>query len=192
VPTGLGRANRDAQDTCHLWQGHPEQIVEGDDRAMARIQARERLVQHLAVGKGSGDVGRRRVVDGSELDLDDPALAATNEVETGVDDEAMEPGVEPVGVAKSRQVTPGTDERFLDGIARELTVPEDQPGSRVQPRKTVIEQLREGGMLASTCSLDEVSLVHGRLGSIGGATMAVALDRVWRPRRRNGSPHRLG
>ena len=46
----------------------------------------------------------------------------------------MEPRIEPVRVTQPGQVTPGSDERFLDRIARQLAVPEDQPGGRVQAR----------------------------------------------------------
>ena len=94
----------DAQGASHVGQGHPQEVVHGDDRSMSRIEARERRIQELSVGKGGGDVQRRRVVDRAELDLDDPAIATPDEVETGVDGQAMEPGVEPVRVAETGQV----------------------------------------------------------------------------------------
>ncbi len=74
----------------------------------------------------------------------------------------MEPGVEPVGVAKSRQVSPGPDQRLLDRVPRELAVPEDQPGGRVQPRDGAAGEHGEGVMIAPPCPLDELSLLHGR------------------------------
>ena len=49
----------------------------------------------------------------------------------------------------------------LDRVSRELVVPEDQSGSRVQPRDERAGQHREGVMIASLRSLDEFSLVHG-------------------------------
>ena len=51
VQPGLGRPERDAQRRRHLRQRHPEQVVQGDDRAMAGIEAPERLVDQLAVGQ---------------------------------------------------------------------------------------------------------------------------------------------
>ena len=51
VEPGLGGAERDAQGRRHLGQRHPEQVVQGDDRAMPGIEARERLVEQLAVGE---------------------------------------------------------------------------------------------------------------------------------------------
>ena len=77
-----------------------------------------------------------------------------------MDDEPAKPGVEPVWIAKRRQGPPGADEAILDPVARELRVPEDQPGSRVQPRDGVAGKRREGVMIALLRPLDEVSLVH--------------------------------
>src|SRR3954452_16161689 len=90
----------------------------------------------------------------------------------------MEPGVETVRVTKAWQIAPGADGCLLDRVTRELRVAEDQPGRRVQPRETHVEQGREGVMIASPRSLHECSLVHGRL-DCGTASMVV-LDRVWR------------
>ena len=100
----------------------------------------------------------------------------------------MQPGIEPVRVTKTGQVAPGADQAVLDRVARELRVPDDEAGGRVQPRKPNVEQRGEGVMLASPRLLDEGSLVHGRLDC--GTTIAVALDRVWRPCRRKGSLER--
>jgi hypothetical protein len=75
----------------------------------------------------------------------------------------MQPGVEPVRVTKPGQVSPGADERLLDGIARELAVAEDEAGGCVQPRKSGIDERGEGVVIASLGPLDLDSLVHGRL-----------------------------
>ena len=75
----------------------------------------------------------------------------------------MEPGVESVGIAETRQVAPRSDECLLDRVARELRVPEDQAGGRVQPREVDVDERGEGVMLAPPRSFDESSLVHGRL-----------------------------
>jgi hypothetical protein len=49
----------------------------------------------------------------------------------------------------------------LDRVSRELVVPEDQSGRPVQPRDERAGKHREGVMIASLRSLDELSLVHG-------------------------------
>ena len=99
----------------------------------------------------------------SQLDLDRPALAAPDQVEAGIDEQSMEPAVEPVHVAQRGQVPPAPDQSLLDGVPRKVGVAEDQACGRVQARDGCAGQRREGVMIASLRSLDETSLVHGRL-----------------------------
>ena len=70
-------------------------------------KASKGLVEQLAIGESAGDVVGHRRVDRHQFDLDDAALAAPDEIETGVDEQSMQPGIEPVGIAETRQVTPG-------------------------------------------------------------------------------------
>ena len=72
----------------------------------------------------------------------------------------MQPGVEPIRVAQTREIAPGADEGLLDRVARELRVPEDEAGRRVQPRDGQVDEHAEGVMIASPCPDDETSLVH--------------------------------
>ena len=125
VPSGIpGRRD--------LGQRHPQEVVERHDRAMVGIEAPERL-RRAARGRRRAAVGAEGT-NGGELDLDRRAAPAPGDVETGVDGQSVEPGVEPVGISQPRQVPPGRIERVLDRVARELRVPEDQAGRRVQPR----------------------------------------------------------
>ena len=73
----------------------------------------------------------------------------------------MEPGIEPVRVAQTRKVTPGSDVHLLDGVSREIGVPEDEAGDRAQLRDGAVDELGEGVMIAPTCSFDDFPLVHG-------------------------------
>jgi hypothetical protein len=81
-----------------------------------------------------------------------------------VDDESVEPGLEPVRITQCGQVPPGSKVSILDRVARELRVAEDQSGRRVQPRNGRADEHRKGVMIASLRSLDETTLVHGCLG----------------------------
>ena len=109
-----------------------------------------------------------------ELDLDHATSSTPGEVETGVDDQSMKPGVESIRVAQARKVAPGADERVLDRVARELGVPEDQPGGGVQPRDGQVDERGEGVMIASPGPLDETSLVH-----VFASAMAPLVFAVW-------------
>jgi hypothetical protein len=50
--------------------------------------------------------------------------------------------------------------RLLDRVARELRVPQDQPGGRVQSREVPTDEHAEGLVIAPACPLDETGLVH--------------------------------
>src|SRR4029079_6228992 len=109
--------------------------------------------------------GQGRSADIDDLDLDRPSSPTSSEIEAGMDGEAGEPGVEPVGVAEAPQVSPGPEQALLNSIARELVVPEDQAGRRVQPRDGRMDELGKGVMIAPPRPLHESSLVHGPLAS---------------------------
>src|SRR5262245_26782837 len=134
--------------------------MHGNDCAVTRIKTPQRGIDELAVRERTCVVGIRRRIDRAQLDLHRAPSPAPQEVEADVDGEAMQPGLEPVGIAKSRQVPPGADERLLDPIARELGVPEDQAGGRVQPRERRVDEQGKGVMIAPPRAFDELSLVH--------------------------------
>src|SRR3954471_21266316 len=102
---------------------------------MARVESPKCLVHKLAVSEMGRDVGCRRTVERPDLDLDRAPSPVPSEVKTNVHGEPVKPGVEPLGVAKTRQIAPGADECLLDRVARELRVSKDQSGCRVQPRE---------------------------------------------------------
>src|SRR5205823_2815259 len=112
--------------------GHPEEVMQGDDGSMARIEAPKRLIQPLALGERTGLVGHVERVHWRQLDLDQPPSTASNEIQTRVDRQSVEPGVESSGVTEARQIAPGTDEALLNRILRQVRVAEDQPGGCVQ------------------------------------------------------------
>src|SRR6476620_9635222 len=159
----FGRAERDAERGGDLREGHPKEVMEHHDRAPAGLERPQAAIEEVAIDDARREVARRRDVDRGQLDLEGTPPTAPHDVETGVDEQSMEPGVEPVGVAQRRQVPPAADHRLLDGVSRELAVTEDQAGGRVQPRDGCAGEQGEGVMIATLCSLDESSLVHGRL-----------------------------
>src|SRR4029078_7985750 len=72
--------------------------------------------------------------EGRELDFLHPTAPPACEIETRMDGQAVEPGVEPLRVAQPGQIAPGSDEGVLDRVSRELAIPEDQSGGGVQAR----------------------------------------------------------
>ena len=68
-----------------------------------------------------------------------------------------------IRVAQARKVSPGSDVRLLDRVARELRVPEDEAGDGLQPRDGRADERGEGVMIAPACPFDEIPLVHGAL-----------------------------
>ena len=88
-------------------------------------------------------------------------MSVASQVEARINKQSVEPGVEPVRIAKPAQVPPCPERGLLDRVARELRVPEDQPGCRVQSRKVRADEHAEGLMIALACLLDETCLVHG-------------------------------
>ena len=69
-------------------------------------------------------------------------------IDAGTDEQPVEPGVEAIGVAQRGQITPGPDERVLDGVLGLFRVPEDEPGGGIQPGDRGACQLGEGVMIA--------------------------------------------
>ena len=60
-----------------------------------------------------------------------PAAGATRLHVAGVNDETMEPGLEPLGIAQRRQIPPGAEQRLLRGVLRTIAITEDPVGEGV-------------------------------------------------------------
>ncbi len=161
MEAGFCGSNRNAQGRRDLRQGHPEVVVEDDDSPPLRIETPERRVKEIAIGNHRRDVGGRRSIERRQLDLDRAPAAASNRVDAGAKDQAVEPGLEAIRIAQRRKVPPSPDETLLDRVSRKLVVPENESGCRVQPRDERACKHGKGVMIASPRSLDELSLVHG-------------------------------
>ena len=186
VMAGLGGPDRDPECRGHVGQRHPEVVVQDDDRALVGRQAPERPVDQVAVGDDGRDVGRewvRRAATARPRSAGGRVVAGCR-CRSGR--RAPGPGFEAIGVAERRQIAPRPQETVLDRVSREFMVPEDQSGGPVQPRDEPTGQHREGVMIASLRSLDELSLVHGPP-SVCRRDDLVALDMVCRACRAKGS-----
>ena len=144
-----------------------------DQGAPGGVETPQGDLDHLAVGDRGIDARDDRSTDHRQLDLDRPAPPATQHVDAGTNEQPMQPGFEPIGVAKPRQVPPGGDQGVLDRVSREFAIPEDEPGCGIQSRDGPANELRVGVMIAPLRPFDETPLVHCRLTS--GATTVVRL-----------------
>ena len=137
--------------------------MEDHDRPQVRFQQTERVIELVTIGVQDGPIRDGDIGEGSELHLAHASATMPGSVEAGVDGQSVQPGIEPVRVAQPGQVPPRSDHRLLDGIARELCVPEDEPSGRVQPREGRADEHGEGVMIAPPRLVHERSLVHGHL-----------------------------
>ena len=185
---GLGGADRDADRGRDVGQRHPEVVVQDDDRAQLGSQP--------PGGRRRAARGRRRSTAMSPIGRSVDRRAARPRsgrrprrrrmIDAGPDHEPMQPCLEPVRVAERGQAPPRADEALLDRVSRELVVPEDQAGRRVQPRDERAGEHGEGVMIASH-ALARRALAGPRHPSVDGAATVVALRMVCRAIRRNGS-----
>ena len=98
--------------------------------------------------------------DGGQINVEPVSSEPARLIDTGVDEQPMQPGIEPLRIAQRGQITPGPDERVLHGVLGLFDVPEHEPGGAIQPGDRGACQLGEGVMIALPRSLHEVSLHH--------------------------------
>ena len=151
--------------------------MQDDERPRLRLEAAEAAFELVAVvGDGRAVIARGRV-DGSQFDIDPMPPEPARLIDTGAVEQPVEPGVEAIGTAQCGQVTPGSDERLLDGVLGLVGIAQDEPGGGVQPEERGACQRGEGVMIAPSRSLHEFLLHHAprrRRGRSGRA------HRVWR------------
>ena len=100
---------------------------------MFRIEPDQGALDEVAVRQVATRVARSGCVDVEELDLDGAAPSTACLIQAAVHEKAVEPGIEPIRITKSGQVSPGSHEGVLDRVARKLRVPKDEARGRVQP-----------------------------------------------------------
>ena len=86
------------------------------------------------------------------------------DVGAGADDQPVQPGVEPLGVAQRRQIAPGPHQCILGRILREFGVAKEESSDRVQPIDGAACQHAEGLTVSASRPLDEFRL-HASLPS---------------------------
>jgi hypothetical protein len=137
--------------------------MQDDHGALVGIEVADATLDEVPVGGGRLGVRHREGMDLGKLDLDASVLGYPELIAAGVEKDPVKPGIEAIWIAQRGQVAPASDERLLDGVLSAVRVPEDEPSRSVQPTDRGARQQRKGVMIASPCSLHEVSL-HVALG----------------------------
>src|SRR3954452_6223445 len=106
--------------------------MEDHDRPVLDGQPTKPSLQLVAVP----DPGE--VVDGRTFDWQDPKVRRPTPVRTplgiaGADEDAIRPRLEPLRIAKPRQLAPDLEERLLRRVFGEVGLAEDPLGDRVEP-----------------------------------------------------------
>ena len=70
----------------------------------------------------------------------------------------MQPGIEPLWVAKGREVAPRSDEGVLDGVLRPVGIPKNQPSRGIEAVDRRASEFSKGVAVASPRTLHELSL----------------------------------
>jgi hypothetical protein len=89
-----------------------------------------------------------------------PALCPARLRVAGVDDEAVQPGVESLGIAERRKVPPRAKQRLLAGILGAVLVAQDPVGEGVAAIDVARGQRCERVAIACCCPNYEILLLH--------------------------------
>lgn len=125
----------------------------------------ERPLDLVTIGEAGDIVPRVRSIDRIDRDLEGTSPRPPDVIGAGMDEESMQPGVEPVAITKTAEIAPSPDEGVLDGILCGIPIAEDPPRDRVQAVVCGGSKVIEGLAIASLCALDEFGRQRRPLGS---------------------------
>lgn len=111
---------------------------------MIRAEAAERSLKAVALVDGPMGVIRGRLLSTSSQVVVASMGLATEPIAAGVDENAAEPGIEPIRVAEAMMVAPGSDECVVGCIFGLQCVAENEPGKAVALIEAAVEQPLEG------------------------------------------------
>ena len=134
--------------------------MKDDHGPQLRLEPEEAAFESIAILDRRHVVDDRGQRDSGQVDVEPVTSESSRLIDTGVDEQPMQPGVESVGIPQGGQITPGSDERVLDGVLGLFDIPQHEPGGGIQSGDRGACQLGEGVMIALPRSLHEVSLHH--------------------------------
>src|SRR3990172_1363815 len=136
--------------------------MEDEDRALLRRQPPEASLELVALDDREVGVGALRLVEREDSNVVCPATATSSLPIAGVDEEAVQPGVEPIDDPKRRQLSPGEHESLLNGVLRQPEIAQDPIRDRQEPITGRACQAGKRLLISGFRSLDEGNL-HPRL-----------------------------
>ena len=125
---------------------------------MIRRQATEATVELIPIGDREHLVASGRHVGWKDLEDGGPAPRFASFRVAGVDEQPMQPGVEPIRIAEPRQLAPGDHQRLLNGVLGSSDVSEDPLGDREHSVGRRPRENRERFAIPSLRLLDEVPI----------------------------------
>ena len=136
-PRGMSSRRRDLVD------GQVAVVAQRDDDLVVGRQRRDRRPDDVAVLGTAGVVARRE----GDLGRDVGRLPSPRPqpVPAGVDEDPVEPWLEPGGVTQGLPLAPGLDERVVRRVLRLGGVAQDRPGQTVGLVEMLVGQPDEGG-----------------------------------------------
>jgi hypothetical protein len=102
--------------------------------------------------------GRSRPVDRQQPQVGRQAALTRRLGDTHVREQSVDPRIEPVRIAKARQVPPGDHQRVLQGILGPVDIPKDPLCDREEPVTARAHQVHEGTLVAMLGQLDEIAI----------------------------------
>lgn len=168
-PFGNAQGGRDLRERI------PQVVVQDHDRPLLRSEPSKGLVKLVPSDDTTGHIGTAGRIGWDDPDARRPAALTASLGIAGVDDQAVEPGVEAFGIAQARQVPPGAEECLLGRVLRPVRVAQDPERKGVAAVDVRGSQGGECLLVAPTRPLDELGL---HLGS-GSRAAVWPPHRVW-------------
>jgi hypothetical protein len=158
MKTGTGRPDRDPQGRCNLGQLEAVEVAQHEEGPLLDRETAEAALELIPVDDLTELVACARDLDRKDPEVED-AIALTFGIrKAGAHDQAMEPGIEPVRVAKAGKVTPGGHERVLERVLRPIDVAEDSLCEREQAVAPNPDQVGVGLTVSVSRRLDEIAV----------------------------------
>ena len=111
VQAGLGRTQGNPERGGDLRQRQVEVVMQDNDRPLLGLEPAEAAFELVAVGDPRHGIRAGwRVGQVGDVDIQSTSFEASDLVDAGARHQAVQPGIEPVGVAQRGQITPGVDE----------------------------------------------------------------------------------